>query len=452
MSGIAKVLLEMGYHVSGSDIKTSETTRRLERLGATIYIGHAAGNLGDADIIVISSAIPQTNPEWEEAKRRDIIVMQRAEMLAKIMEDRIGIAVAGTHGKTTTTSMIALLLERCHQDPTVVIGGELNDIGGNAKLGRGKVAVAEADESDGSLLNLSPTIAVITNIEADHLDYYSGIDDIIKTFRQFLSRLPEDGHAVLCIDDENAVSIMKEGDPRFISYGFSPEADFQAREARFFKNRCVFECWHRGSLLGEVKLNVPGRHNIANALAALAVGSLLELPFKDMAGALSFFRGVQRRFHVKGNINDITVIDDYAHHPSEIRATLRAAREGWEHRLVVAFQPHRYSRTKSLCDDFGQAFIDADVVIITDIYAAGEAPIDGVSARSVAELINRYNPGKDIRYLPSRVDVLNALEEMVVPGDMVFTMGAGDIWLLGEELVKYLKTRTGEEEVLAVAR
>jgi UDP-N-acetylmuramate--alanine ligase len=452
MSGIAKVLLEMGYSVSGSDIKTSEAIRRLKRLGATIYMGHAAENLGDADIIVISSAIPQTNPEWVEAKRRHITVMQRAEMLAKIMEERTGIAVAGTHGKTTTTSMIALLLERCHQDPTVIIGGELNDIGGNAKLGCGKVAVAEADESDGSLINLNPVIAVITNIEADHLDYYKGIDDIVGTFQRFISRLPENGNAIICIDDRNAASLMKEDDSRFISYGFSPNADFQAREARFFKNRSVFECWHRGSLLGEVKLNVPGRHNIANALATLAVGVLLELPFKDMVSALACFRGVQRRFHVKGSINDITVIDDYAHHPSEIKATLQAAREGWEHRLVVAFQPHRYSRTKLLCNDFGQAFSDADVVIVTDIYPAGEAPIDGISARNVADLVSRYNPGKDIRYLPSQVDVLNALEEMVEPGDMVFTMGAGDIWLLGEELVKYLKTHTGEEEVLAVVR
>jgi UDP-N-acetylmuramate--alanine ligase len=391
-----------------------------------------------------------TDSEWDRffteciANTNEGIV----EKTRKIQDDHIQIL---KREDGTTKNIYLLDKKNIHNNRLQVIN-QYEEAGGNAKLGCGKVAVAEADESDGSLINLNPVIAVITNIEADHLDYYKGIDDIVGTFQRFISRLPENGNAIICIDDRNAASLMKEDDSRFISYGFSPNADFQAREARFFKNRSVFECWHRGSLLGEVKLNVPGRHNIANALATLAVGVLLELPFKDMVSALACFRGVQRRFHVKGSINDITVIDDYAHHPSEIKATLQAAREGWEHRLVVAFQPHRYSRTKLLCNDFGQAFSDADVVIVTDIYPAGEAPIDGISARNVADLVSRYNPGKDIRYLPSQVDVLNALEEMVEPGDMVFTMGAGDIWLLGEELVKYLKTHTGEEEVLAVVR
>ncbi|UFS71632.1 UDP-N-acetylmuramate--L-alanine ligase [Geomonas sp. RF6] len=437
MSGIAEVLLNLGYKVSGSDLRETEITQRLAGLGGEIFFGHRSENVVEADVVVISSAVHEDNPEVVEAHARFIPVIPRAEMLAELMRMKYGIAVAGTHGKTTTTSMVATLLSRAGIDPTMVIGGRLNSIGTNARLGQGKFLVAEADESDGSFLKLSPTIAVVTNIDADHLDFYSGIEEIKDTFVEFINKVPFYGLAVLCLDSPNVADILPRVQKRFTSYGLSAQADFRATDVRLSGFTTTFVAHHKGVRLGEISFAMPGAHNVLNALAAIAVAMELDIPFEKIQEGFAAFRGVGRRFHLKGSANDIMVVDDYGHHPTEVRATLAAAKSGWEKRLVVVFQPHRYSRTKELFEDFVKAFYDADVLILTDIYPAGEAPIEGISAESLVARIRRHGQ-KDVTWISDREALAEHLLKILQPGDILLTLGAGNVWQIGEKVLGQL--------------
>jgi UDP-N-acetylmuramate--alanine ligase len=385
MSGIAEVLLNLGYHVSGSDIKESEVTRRLQSLGCEISFGHRRENVKEADVVVVSSAVRKQNPEVEVAEERLIPVIPRAEMLAELMRMKVGIAIAGTHGKTTTTSLISTVLAAGGLDPTVVIGGRLNSIGSNAKLGQGEFLVAEADESDGSFVKLMPTIAVVTNIDPEHLDYYKGIEEIKETFLSFINKIPFFGMAVLCLDHPNIQSLIPRLKKRFTTYGLTTQADYQAKEIAFEGLFTSFDVLYNRKELGRVRLQMPGLHNVYNALATIATAFELDIPFHIVQETLRDFSGVQRRFQIKGEKRDILVVDDYGHHPVEIMATLRAARRGWQKRIIAVFQPHRFSRTQTLFHDFLTAFYDADVLILTDIYAAGEDRIEGVDARKLFE-------------------------------------------------------------------
>ena len=438
MSGIAEVLLNLGYKVSGSDLRQSDTTERLASIGGEIHIGHARENLMNVDVVVTSTAVRADNPEVVEALARMIPVIPRAEMLAELMRMKYGIAIAGTHGKTTTTSMVATVLTHGGIDPTIVIGGKLNTLGSNAKLGQGKFLVAEADESDGSFLKLSPTIAVVTNIDADHLDYYSGIEEIKDTFVDFINKVPFYGMAVLCLDDRNIGEIIPRVKKRFVTYGVSSQADIRATNIRLAGNSTSFVAHYKGYRMGEITFGMPGRHNVLNALACIAVAMELDVPFARIQEGFAQFGGVGRRFQIKGEVRGIMVVDDYGHHPAEIRATLAAAKNGWpERRLVVAFQPHRYSRTKELFDEFVTAFYDADLLVVTDIYAASEKPIEGVTAEALANAIRRHGQ-KDVTFIADREEIPDHLAGIVQPGDIVLTLGAGNIWQAGEALLKKL--------------
>ncbi len=438
MSGIAEVLLNLGYEVSGSDIRETEITRRLEQLGARISYQHQRKNIEGSEVVVVSSAIKEGNPEVQAAAEKLIPVISRAEMLAELMRMKYGVAVAGTHGKTTTTSLIATVLAHSGLDPTVVIGGKLNSIGSSAKLGQGDFLVAEADESDGSFLKLLPTIAVVTNIDPEHLDYYQGLEQIKEAFLQFIDRIPFFGLAVLCLDQENVQSLIPQLKKRFTTYGLSSQADFQAKEMSFDGPHTSFELVHRGKGIGRLMVQMPGVHNVYNVLATAATAFELDLDFKTVQEALAGFSGIQRRFQSKAQIEDILVFDDYGHHPTEIKATLRAAKSGWRRRIVALFQPHRYTRTKALFDDFLTAFYEADVLVITDIYPAGEEEIEGVHARRLFEGIREHGH-RDVHYISDRHEILQYLLTVIVPGDLVITLGAGDIWRVGEDLIEELK-------------
>jgi len=437
MSGIAEVLLNLGYHISGSDTKETEVTRRLQSLGCEISYGHRRENLKEADVVVISSAIRHGNPEVEAAEKRLIPVIPRAEMLAELMRMKIGIAIAGTHGKTTTTSLIATVLAAGGLDPTVVIGGRLNSIGSNARLGQGEFLVAEADESDGSFLKLMPTIAVVTNIDPEHLDYYKGIEEIKETFLSFLNKIPFFGLAVLCLDHPNIQSLLPRLKKRFTTYGLTTQADFQAKEIAFEGLSTSFEVVHRHQEIGRLSLRMPGLHNVYNALATLATAFELDIPFQIIQETLRDFSGIQRRFQIKGEKKGILIVDDYGHHPVEIMATLKAARTGWVKRIVAVFQPHRYTRTQALFKDFLTAFYDADVLILTDIYPAGEDRIEGVEAKALFEGLREYGH-KDVTYLGDKKEIVEYLLRIISPGDLVITLGAGDIWQVSDELVSRL--------------
>jgi len=438
MSGIAEVLLNLGYKVSGSDLRGSEITQRLAGLGGEIFFGHARENVAHADVVVISSAVHDDNPEVVEAHERLIPVIPRAEMLAELMRMKYGIAVAGTHGKTTTTSMVATILSKGGIDPTIVIGGRLNSIGTNARLGQGQFLVAEADESDGSFLLLSPTIAVVTNIDADHLDFYSGIEEIKDTFVEFINKVPFYGLAVLCLDNGNVADILPRVKKRFTSYGLSAQADFRATDVKLSGFSTSFVAHHRGVRLGEIAFSMPGAHNVLNALATIAVAMELNIPFETIREGFASFGGVGRRFQMKGEARGVMVVDDYGHHPTEIRATLGAAKSGWaERRLVVVFQPHRYSRTKELFEDFVKAFHDADVLILTDIYPAGEAPIEGVTAEALGARIRRHGQ-RDVTWISDRDRLCEHLERVLQPGDIMLTLGAGNVWQVGEAMLERL--------------
>ena len=440
MSGIAEVLLTLKYEVHGSDLKASEATERLEKLGARIAIGHDAHHLDDADVVIISSAVKFDNPEVVEARRRGIPVIPRAEMLAELMRLKYGIAVAGSHGKTTTTSLIATILDHGGIDPTTVIGGRLKSMGSNARLGEGEYLVAEADESDGSFLRLMPTLAVVTNIDAEHLDHWQGgIEQIIDAFVDFTNKTPFYGLAVLCLDHPNVQGMLPKIDKRYLTYGLSAQADYRAENIHVEDGRVIFDVFFGEEKRGTVRLNMIGRHNVLNALAAIAVAEEVGVSFATCAEALEAFAGIGRRFEIKGEVNDILVVDDYGHHPAEIVATLEAAREAYNRRIIVAFQPHRYTRTRDLLDDFVGAFNACDALLISDIYAAGEDPIEGISAENLAEAI-RIHGHHHVRAVGPRSAVAPALEEIVQPGDLVITLGAGSIWQASDELLAALDT------------
>lgn len=436
MSGIAEVLLNLGYRVSGSDMKRTAITDRLEQLGGIIYEGHAAANIEGAHVLVTSTAVRADNPEVVEAVRKQIPVIPRAEMLAELMRLKYGIAIAGSHGKTTTTSMTAFVLTQGGLDPTVVVGGRLNAWGSNAKLGKGDFILVEADESDKSFLKLSPTIAVVTNIDREHLDFYKDLDEIKDHFIQFVNKVPFYGAVIICLDDQNVQAIIPHIARRMITYGMTAQADISATQVEVMHDKfgSAFNVKYRGHDLGRVRLNVPGMHNVSNALAAIAVGLDLELSFEIIASALETFRGAERRFQIKGERSDnILVIDDYGHHPTEIRATLAAAKSSGR-RLITLFQPHRYTRTAALREDFARSFYDADVVLLTDIYAASEEPIEGVTAQALAEDIERFGH-RNVRYIGSVEQGAKAIAEVVQPNDLVLTLGAGSVWKAGEEFL-----------------
>ncbi len=438
MSSIAKVLLEMGYNVSGSDAQASAVTTKLATAGAKVYTGHSYENVADTQAVVVSTAIPKTNPEVQAAIDKGIPVYHRADMLAFLMSKQKGIAVAGAHGKTTTTSMIALMLERANTDPTIVIGGELDSIGGSAKLGHGSYIVAEADESDGSFLKLSPQIAIVTNIENDHMDYYKTMDNILRTFSEFLHKLdPTDGIAILCFDNTHVRNIAANLERRYVSYALEHEADYTARNIKSDGPVSVFDVYQQGNLLGTAKISVPGIHNVSNALAAVAVGMNAGLSFSQIVEGLGMFQGAKRRFQSKGRVNGVWVVDDYAHHPTEISTTLLGARQTEPKRLICVFQPHRYTRTKFLQKEFGSAFSQADLLILTDIYSAGEQPIPGVNGETIKNEIECQTDQR-VTYVPDKDKIARYLAEIVQAGDLVITMGAGNIYQVGEELVEKL--------------
>jgi UDP-N-acetylmuramate--alanine ligase len=438
MSGIAEVLHNLGYLVSGSDSRESETTRRLASLGVRVVIGHQAENLGEADVVVRSSAVGQENAEVLAARQRLVPVIQRAEMLAELMRMKYGVAVAGTHGKTTTTSMVATVLARGGLDPTMVIGGRLNALGSNAKLGRGDFLVAEADESDGSFLKLSPTIAVVTTVDAEHLDYYRDLAHIQDTFVEFINKVPFYGMAVLCLDQENIQALLPRVEKRYVTYGLRSQADFLARDVSFAGMTSECRVFWKGQPLGRLALNVPGLHNVYNALAAVVVGIDLDLRFEVIRDALADFTGVDRRFQVRGEAGGITVVDDYAHHPVELKATLNAAKDGFGRRVIAVFQPHRYSRTQALLGEFSTAFYQADRLFVTEIYPAGEAPIPGVSGRQIADGVAGHGH-RHVTYVADKSELAKAVLDQVAPGDMVLTLGAGDVWRVGEEILDRLR-------------
>jgi UDP-N-acetylmuramate--alanine ligase len=440
MSGIAEVLINLGYRVTGSDVSESDATRRLLSLGAVIHVGHSSENVRGADCVVYSSAVKRENPEIEEAMRNKVPIISRAEMLAELMRMKYGIAVAGTHGKTTTTSMIASVLGYSGIDPTVVTGGKLNSIGTNAKLGSGDFLVAEADESDGSFLKLSPTIAVVTNIDREHMDHYRDMEDVKAAYLDFMNKVPFYGCAVLCLDQRTIQDLLPSIGRRFISYGLTAQADVHATDLRQKGQKATFEVWTGGEHLGKVSINLPGEHNVYNALAAIVVARELGIDFSDIKAGLEDFTGVERRFQVRGIVGDIMVVDDYGHHPVEIKAVLKAAKEGWKRRLIVVFQPHRYSRTKDLFGEFLLAFNEAEKLLLTDIYPAGEEKLEGVSARAMFEGIKEHGH-KDVTYVPDLKEVPACLEAATEAGDMVITLGAGDVWRAGVAFLEILKKK-----------
>jgi UDP-N-acetylmuramate--alanine ligase len=434
MSGIAEVLVNLGYRVTGSDLASGDATRHLKRIGAKVTKGHKAEHVTGADVVVVSSAVKADNPEVVEARRHKIPVIPRAEMLAEIMRMKYGIAVAGAHGKTSTTAMIAHVLTSGGLDPTVVIGGRVKSLRSGAKVGRGEFMVAEADESDGSFLKMKPTIAVVTNIDREHLDHYRNLGEIQDTFVQFLARVPFYGAAIVCLDEPNLRAILPRVDRKLVTYGLSSDADLVADDVTFEGFGASYAARWRGERLGTVRLQVPGRHSVYNSLAAVAAGIELDVPFSKIAKALSGFHAVDRRFQLKGEAFGARVVDDYGHHPTEIEATLAAAREGFGVRTIVVFQPHRYSRTQALLEEFGRAFVLADRVFVTDVYAAGEAPIDGVDGKAVVDALVR-NGHAAVTYAPKAAAIPKLLRAAVAPGDLVITLGAGDVWKVGEALI-----------------
>lgn len=438
MSGIAEVLINQGYEVSGSDLAASDMTRRLEKAGARIHIGHEAEHVENAQVVVVSNAVKGENAEVQAAREKMIPVVPRAEMLAELMRMKYGIAVAGTHGKTTTTSLTAAVLAEGGLDPTVVTGGRLKHLGNHGKLGQSEFLVAEADESDGSFLKLSPTIAVVTTLDEEHLDHYGSLDNMKEAFLSFINRIPFFGAAVLCLDDANIQSLIPEVEKRYVTFGLASQADVAARNIRFEGMTSRFNLFHLGKELGEVETPIPGRHNVQNALAAVAVGLELNLDFETICRALKTFPGVQRRFEVIHDSESCVIVDDYGHHPAEIQATLQAAREVWPgRRLVVVFQPHRYSRTQLLMEQFCASFNNADYLVVTRIYPAGEEPIPGVDARNIAEGVRRLGH-KHVNYLEEKKSVLSHLLQTLQPGDVVVALGAGDVWEIGRDLAEKL--------------
>ena len=443
MSGIAEVLLTRGYHVTGSDLASSDVTRRLETLGGTIFIGHDESHVKGAQVVVVSSAVQDSNPEVVAAKTNVVPVIPRAEMLAELMRLKFGVAIAGAHGKTTTTSLVASVLAHAGLDPTFVVGGKVNAMGTHARLGRSDLLIAEADESDGSFLRLSPSIAVVTNVDREHLDHYGSMDRLEAAFLEFVNKVPFYGAAVLCADDVRLRALLPQMRKRYVTYGIHASSDahvpdFQATEITVQRGVTNFRVRHQGKELGPFRLTIPGVHNVSNALAAIAVALELDAPLDLIRTGMAAFSGVERRFHVRGEKDGVVVVDDYGHHPTEIRLTLAAVKTVWPGRLVVIFQPHRYSRTRDLLDDFAHAFDQADAVYVTPVYAAGESPVTGVSGETLVERI-RAAGHPEVHWMENTDGAISRLIPELQPGDRVLTLGAGDVWKMGVELLRTLE-------------
>jgi UDP-N-acetylmuramate--alanine ligase len=451
MSGIAEVLFNLGYDVTGSDIKDSETTKRLRDLGIKVYIGQEAENVDDSRVVVVSSAVSDKNPEIIEAKRRSIPVIPRAEMLAELARLKYGILVAGAHGKTTTTSLISAILAHAGLDPTVIIGGRLKATGSNARLGQGEFLVAEADESDGSFLKLSPTIAVATNIDREHMDFFKSVEALKEAFVSFLNKIPFYGVSIICIENEHLRELLPSLHRRCVTYGFSGEADISAKNIRKGFTSVSFDGTYKGRDLGNLDLPLLGEHNILNSLAAIGVALELQINMQLIKEALKRFGGIQRRFEFKGEAKEIKVFDDYGHHPTEIRATLKAAKEGFligsqnsgsgtheAGRLFVLFQPHRYTRTKDLMDEFASSFSDADFLVLLDIYPAGEKPIEGINSGALVEKIKKSGRNNAL-YIKDRDEAVRYIASHIRKGDLLVTLGAGDVWKISDELLQRLR-------------
>jgi len=441
MSGIARVLHDRGVVITGSDLRSSRYSTALQNAGMTVHIGHDAANVGDPEVVVVSTAIPDTNPELVEARRRDIPVWPRARMLAELAGERLTVAVAGTHGKTTTSSMAAAALIEAGADPTFLIGGELTDVGSNARCGDGPHFVVEADESDGSFLYLDPYCAIVTNIEADHLDHYGSLEEIVDIFRAFLSRVHVDGVAVLCADDDRLMTLAPKVPARVVTYGRADTADVRLTSYAATADGGAFTVALPDGTTVSCSTRIPGVHMALNATGVLAAAWALGIDVESAARGIASFGGVKRRFEHVGVIGDVSVVDDYAHHPTEVRATLAAARTATAGARWVVFQPHRYSRTAAFARDFGAAFDDADHVVILDVYSAGEAPVPGVSGKTVVDAILRHRPRTRLAYFPHRGDVAQYVADRARPGDLVMTMGAGDVTALGPEIVRALTGR-----------
>lgn len=449
MSGIAEVLHTLGYEVTGSDMKESDTVLRLRNIGIKVFVGHRAENLDDAHVVVVSSAVSEENPEVAAAKARSIPVIPRAEMLAELGRLKYGILIAGSHGKTTTTSLVATILSHADMDPTVVIGGKLRSLGSNARLGQGDFIVAEADESDGSFLKLSPAIAVVTNIDREHMDFFKSMDSLTNAFVSFADKVPFYGLSILCIENRYVREILPLLHRRYLTYGLSKEADIYAINIRNGFLSVSFEVVYKGDNIGDVRVPLPGVHNVLNSLAAIAVAIELKVSTEKIFDALQGFSGIQRRCELKGEVNGIRVFDDYGHHPSEIRATLEAMRNSLvsesetggsaRGRLIVLFQPHRYSRTKDLLHEFGSCFGGADLLFLLDIYPAGEKPIEGINAEAVLKEI-RANGYKDANYVSERDVFIRDIAGRLRPQDVLLTLGAGDVWKAGEDLLARMRS------------
>ena len=442
MSGLAEVLLNLGYEISGSDLRLSPVTERLEKLGAKIWQGHDAAHVDDAKVVVISSAVSEDNPEVQEARRRQIPVIPRGELLAELMRLKYGIAVAGSHGKTTTASMLATVLSSAGLDPTVVVGGRVSTMGGsNARVGRSDLLVVESDESDGSFLKLAPILAVITSIDREHLDHYRDLDHVLEAFLDFANRVPFYGAAVVCLDDENVQRILPRITRRTITYGRSAQAALVVSGIRPERFASVFRLRRRGEDLGEFRLNIPGEHNVLNAAAAVGVALELGVEPDKIREGLARFQGVDRRFQKRGEAAGVTVVDDYGHHPTEIRATLETARQCGYERILVLFQPHRYTRTHLLMDDFARSFHQADAVFLTDIYAASEEPIEGVTAELLAERIREHGH-RAVSYEGPLEKAAEAVAAAARPGDLILTLGAGSVSQAGAAILGHLRRRS----------
>ncbi|MCW7752553.1 UDP-N-acetylmuramate--L-alanine ligase [Desulfobotulus sp. H1] len=438
MSGIAELLINLGYRVSGSDLVDSEITRRLASLGGHIFKGHAAAQAEEADVVVISSAVRKDNPEVLFAQEKGIPVIPRAEMLAELMRLKYGVAIAGAHGKTTTTNLMSAVLAEGGLDPTIIIGGKLHSLGTNARLGEGDFLVAEADESDGSFLRMSPAIAVVTNIDLEHLDFYKGIEDIKNAFTEFINKVPFYGMGVICLDNEHIQDLIPRIRKRFVTYGLSRQAAYRATDICREGMKNHFTVLHHGKELGRLTLNLPGRHNVTNALAAIATGCELSIDFNQIRKALEQVSGVARRMDVKAEIHGITIMDDYGHHPTEIRTTLEAVRETYpDRRMVVVFQPHRYSRTAALFDDFTRSFYESDALFVLPVYAAGEAPIEGITGTRLCEGIKAHGH-RQVICVGDNTDPVPLLQDYVQKGDVVLTLGAGNVYRTGETLAEVL--------------
>ncbi|MBI5324420.1 MAG: UDP-N-acetylmuramate--L-alanine ligase [Ignavibacteriae bacterium] len=436
MSGIAEILINQGFRVSGSDLAQSDNTDYLASIGAKIFIGHNASNVQDAEVCVYSSAVkPEENPETIEAYSRNIPVLRRAEMLAETSRLSYCLAISGTHGKTTTTSMCGLILMKAGYDPTVIVGGRLKGLGGtNARLGKGEWIVVEADEYDRSFLQLLPTIAIINNVEEEHLDIYDGFEDLLVTFAEFANKVPFYGLVAVGLDDPGVKEVIAKIKKKIVSFGLSKQCDIRAEDIKFSERSSECDIIIYGENKGKLKLNIPGLHNIKNALGAITVCHSLGIDFNISRDAIAEFTGVYRRFEIKGEINGITVVDDYAHHPTEIKATLQAARNGWQKRIVAVFQPHTYTRTQTFYKEFGSSFDDADIAIITDIYPAREAPIEGVTGKLIADAAIHFGH-KGIHYIPNIDDVNSVLSNILEEGDMLITIGAGNIYKLSNNFL-----------------